>query len=48
VVATRAKLAALRGEPLLVDSGDEQTDALLRGSHSVITGYRERMICRVR
>jgi predicted polyphosphate/ATP-dependent NAD kinase len=48
VVATRSKLAALRGEPLLVDSGDEETDALLRGYHSVVTGYRERAICRVR
>ena len=39
VIATPSKLAALRGEPLRVDTGDEALDALLRGYRRVITGY---------
>jgi predicted polyphosphate/ATP-dependent NAD kinase len=38
VVATEAKLAALRGRPLLVDTGDEQTDVMLAGYLAVSTG----------
>jgi predicted polyphosphate/ATP-dependent NAD kinase len=41
VVATAAKLAALRGQPLLVDTGDASVDASLTGYLTVITGYRE-------
>jgi len=44
VVATPAKLAALRGRPLLVDSGDPALDAELAGHLSVITGRGERSI----
>jgi predicted polyphosphate/ATP-dependent NAD kinase len=47
VVATPGKLAALGGRPLLVDTGDPATDARLSGYLPVITGYRERAICRV-
>ena len=38
VVATEAKIAALRGRPLLVDTGDEKTDAMLSGYLKVNTG----------
>lgn len=38
VVATTAKLAALSGRPLLVDTGDSAIDAGLEGFRRVITG----------
>jgi predicted polyphosphate/ATP-dependent NAD kinase len=44
VVATPAKLAALRGRPLLVDTGDASLDAELEGPIAVVTGHRERAI----
>jgi predicted polyphosphate/ATP-dependent NAD kinase len=47
VVCLQNKLNALRGRPLLVDTGDAQTDRLLNGYIPVITGYRERIIYRV-
>jgi predicted polyphosphate/ATP-dependent NAD kinase len=39
VVATPSKLAALGGEPLRVDTGEEALDALLRGYRRIITGF---------
>lgn len=39
VVATEAKLAALGGRPLLVDTGDEELDHGLRGHLPVLTGH---------
>ncbi|QKG22341.1 ATP-NAD kinase family protein [Actinomadura verrucosospora] len=39
VVATEAKLAGLGGRPLLVDTGDEELDAGLRGHVPVLTGH---------
>lgn len=47
VVASRQKLDALRGRPLLVDTGDSETDQMLAGYVSVITGYRQRVVYRV-
>ncbi|MCL1982164.1 MAG: ATP-NAD kinase family protein [Clostridiales bacterium] len=41
VAATPSKLAGLYGRPLLVDTGDKDADALLRGYVRVSTGYRE-------
>ena len=40
-MAAREKLAALRGRPLLVDTGDEDLDQTLAGYWKVMTGYRE-------
>lgn len=48
VIATPNKLAALKGRPLLVDSGDRQVDETLSGYIQVITGYRRRAVYRVR
>ncbi|MEI8334553.1 MAG: hypothetical protein WCH74_12005, partial [Chloroflexota bacterium] len=48
VVATPAKLAALGGRPLLVDTGDPAVDAMLDGHVSVVTGRRERTIYQIR
>ena len=47
VVATPEKLSALRGKPLLVDTGDEATDSYLCGYYRVVTGYREAAVYRV-
>ncbi|MFM9123598.1 MAG: ATP-NAD kinase, partial [Actinomycetota bacterium] len=47
VVATPAKLAVLGARPLIVDTGDDATDAELRGWHRLVTGYDEETIYRV-
>jgi len=47
IVATPAKLAALQGRPLLIDTGDGVVDAAWSGYLPVITGYRERSMYRV-
>ncbi|MCL2001053.1 MAG: NAD(+)/NADH kinase, partial [Planctomycetes bacterium] len=44
VAATPEKLAGLRGGPLLVDTGDPDADALLRGYARVVSGYRETVV----
>jgi len=47
VIATSAKLAALRGEPFLVDTGDAEVDALLAGYLRVVTGFGAETVYRV-
>ena len=47
VVATEAKLAALGGRPLLVDTGDRAVDAALTGYLRVITGPNRETVYRV-
>ncbi|MDP9256930.1 MAG: NAD(+)/NADH kinase [Actinomycetota bacterium] len=47
IVATEAKLAALGGRPLLVDTGDTELDAALAGYRRVVTGYRHETVYRV-
>jgi predicted polyphosphate/ATP-dependent NAD kinase len=47
VVSAPEKIHALRGQPLLVDSGDDETDRRLSGYVHVVTGYRERTVYRV-
>ena len=47
VVATPAKLAGLRGRPLLVDTGDAELDGELAGHLTVITGPSDRTVYRV-
>lgn len=47
IAATPAKLSALRGEPLRVDSGDADTDRWLTGYFQVATGYVDRSVYRV-
>jgi predicted polyphosphate/ATP-dependent NAD kinase len=48
VVATKEKILALEHGSLLVDSGNEEINNLLRGYIRVITGYREELICKVK
>jgi predicted polyphosphate/ATP-dependent NAD kinase len=47
VVATMEKILTLRGNPLLVDTGDPEVDGMLRGYMQVVTGLGERIILRV-
>jgi predicted polyphosphate/ATP-dependent NAD kinase len=46
VVATPAKLAGLRGRPLLVDTGDAGLDEELAGHLTVVTGPHDRTVYR--
>jgi predicted polyphosphate/ATP-dependent NAD kinase len=47
IVATTAKLTALGGRPLLVDTGDAELDEELQGYRRVVTAYRREMVVRV-
>ncbi|MGB0466584.1 MAG: ATP-NAD kinase family protein [Pontibacterium sp.] len=47
VIATKSKLQALDGRPLIVDSGDSVTNQLLSGVIPVITGYHDSVLYRV-
>lgn len=47
IVASAAKLTALRSATIYVDTGDEDVDAMLAGYHRVITAPRRSMMCRV-
>lgn len=44
VVATKAKLQALQGKPLLVDTGDSALDQELAGFITVVTGYHDQVM----
>lgn len=41
VISTPSKIASLKGKPLLVDTGDDETDEMLKGYYRVIVGYDE-------
>lgn len=45
VVATKQKLQALNGKPLRLDSGDAALDTELAGAFTVITGYKDKVLC---
>ncbi len=47
LVATRTKLNALEGRPLIVDSGDPELDQAFSGLAPVHTGYRDAVLYRV-
>ena len=47
VIATKSKLKALQGRPLIVDSGDPALNHQLAGLIRVITGYRDAVLYRV-
>ncbi|MEX0943111.1 MAG: ATP-NAD kinase, partial [Pseudomonadales bacterium] len=44
VIATKSKLEALEGKPLLVDTGDAALDKLLTGTIRVVTGYEDAVL----
>ena len=41
IISTPSKLINLKGRPLLVDTGDEKIDRMLKGYYRVIVGYDE-------
>lgn len=47
VIATKDKIANLNGEPLRVDTGDEETDKMLQGYAKVLTGFKEAVMYKV-
>jgi len=47
VVSTSEKIHSLRGQALLVDTGDRGVDEMLCGYGRVVTGYAEEMLYRV-
>lgn len=47
VVSSSEKLAAMQGEPLLVDTGDAELDTALAGYTRVVTGFRQEVVQRV-
>ncbi len=47
VVATQEKIAGLRGEPLLVDTGDAELDRELSGFIRVVSGFHTETVYRV-
>lgn len=47
VIATKNKIASLEGHPLLVDTGEEEADFMMKGYLKVVTGYEEELIYRV-
>ncbi len=47
VIATKTKLEALQGRPLIVDSGDPEVDKSLAGVIAVTTGYHDSVLYRI-
>ena len=47
IVASKGKIAALDGRPLLVDTNDPALDRELAGLKTVITGYDDRILYRI-
>lgn len=47
IVATKTKLKALGGRPLISDSGDPALDQALSGYYRIITGYRDYVMYQV-
>lgn len=47
ILATKEKILRLRGQPLLVDTGDSELDQYLSGYHHVVCGYNETIVCKV-
>ena len=47
ILATRSKLAELRGNPLQVDTDDAELNKELCGYYKAITGYKEYTVCQV-
>lgn len=47
VLATKSKLLALEGRPLIVDTGDVELDQALSGFIRVTTGYRDYIMYRI-
>lgn len=46
ILATKEKIIKLRGQPLLVDTGDQELDQQLSGYWAVLCDYNETIICK--
>lgn len=44
IISTKAKISALEGRPLIVDSGDNELDDNFSGTIEVTTGYQDQII----
>lgn len=44
VIATKSKLEALQGHPLMLDTGDDELDEMLSGRLRVVTGYEDAVL----
>lgn len=47
VIATKNKILSLQGNPLLVDTGDNEVNKMLTGYTKVVTGLNERVMLKV-
>lgn len=47
ILASKEKILKLRGQPLLVDTGNAELDEYLSGYHYVICDYNETIVCKV-
>ncbi|WP_394204082.1 ATP-NAD kinase family protein [Shewanella waksmanii] len=47
IMATKTKLKALEGRPLIVDSGDPELDRELSGYYRIVTGYHDYVMYQV-
>jgi predicted polyphosphate/ATP-dependent NAD kinase len=47
IAATEGKINALHGQPLLIDTGDNDLDRRLSGYYKVITGYQKSIVYKV-
>lgn len=47
ILATKEKIMKLRGQPLLVDTGDAELDQYLSGYYYAICDYNETIVCKV-
>ena len=47
ILATKEKIFRLKGQPLLVDTGDAELDKMLSGYYQVICDYNETILCKV-
>ncbi|MDO6613609.1 ATP-NAD kinase family protein [Shewanella sp. 1_MG-2023] len=47
ILATKTKLKALEGRPLIVDSGDPELDSALTGYYKITTGYHDYVMYQV-
>jgi len=47
ILAAKEKIVKLKGQPLLVDTGDAELDQHLSGYHYVICDYNETIVCKV-
>lgn len=48
VISTKEKISNLQGEPLLVDTGSEETDNMIKGYIKIITGYKEAVMYKIK